>query len=143
MFAKATRERDREIQLIDWGDKGRGSNQLWAGDLLQQAGEHLNYVAIHMMGQSPKRPDTVLSGLRYQSDPQRAWQELLELSNNVESRIAELEDVIAAQNSSAGIAVTEGHLSLRPHNVNPILYEWLSAVYHAGRSTSISATAPG
>ena len=135
-FAKAMHERDPAIQLIGWGDKGRGSDQLWAGDLLQQAGEHLNYVAIHMMGQSPKRPDTVLSGLRYQSDPQRAWHELLELSNNVETRIAELEDAIAGQKSKAGIAVTEGHLSLRPHNVNPILYEWLSAVYHA-RSLNI------
>src|SRR5262249_20825200 len=30
-----------------------------------------------------------------------------------------------------GIAVTEGHLSLSPHNANPILTEWLSAAYHA------------
>ena len=33
-----------------------------------------------MMGQSPKRPDTVLKGLRYQQDPERAWEELLELA---------------------------------------------------------------
>jgi alpha-L-arabinofuranosidase len=38
-FAKAMRERDPDIQLIGWGDKGRGSDQLWAGDLLQQAGD--------------------------------------------------------------------------------------------------------
>ncbi len=140
-FAKAMRERDPKIQLIgwgdkEWGDKGRGDKQLWAGDMLRQAGEHLNLVAIHMMGQTPKRPDTVLAGLRYQADPERAWQELLELSNRVETRIAELEDTIAAEKSSAGIAVTEGHLSLKPHNTNPILYEWLSAVYHA-RSLNI------
>ena len=30
-----------------------------------------------------------------------------------------------------GIAITEGHLSLSPGNANPILAEWLSAVYHA------------
>ena len=36
----------------------------------------------------------------------------------------------------AGIAITEGHLSLSPHNANPILYEWLSAAYHA-RSLNI------
>ena len=118
-FAKAMRARDRSIKLIGWGDKGRGSAELWAGDLLRQAGADLDYVAIHMMGQSPKRPDTVLSGLRYESAPDRAWEELLELSNTVERRITELEDIIASQRSPAGIAVTEGHLSLRPHNANP------------------------
>jgi len=130
-FAKAMRARDPTIQLIGWGDKGRGSNQLWTGDLLRQAGENLDLVAIHMMGQSPKRPDTVLYGMKYQADPDRAWQELLELSNRVETRLVELEDVIADEKSNVGIAITEGHLSLKPHNTNPILYEWLSAVYHA------------
>ncbi len=135
-FAKAMRKRDPNLQLIGWGDKGRGSSQLWAGDLLRQAGESINLVAIHMMGQSPKRPDTILAGLRYQADPHAAWQELLELSNNVETRVSELEGAIAAEKSAAGIAITEGHLSLKPHNTNPILYEWVSAVYHA-RSLNI------
>jgi len=134
-FAKAMKERDRSIQLIGWGDRGRGSG-LWAGDLLKQAGEYLDLVAIHMMGQSPKRPDTVLKGLRYEKEPERAWDELLELSNVVEKRVSELEEAIAAVGSSAGIAITEGHLSLSPPNANPILREWLSAVYHA-RSLNI------
>jgi alpha-N-arabinofuranosidase len=133
-FAKAMKERDRSIQLIGWGDRGRGSG-LWAGDLLKQAGEYLDLVAIHMMGQSPKRPGTVLKGLRYEQEPERAWDELLELSNVVEERVSELEEAIAA-GSSAGIAITEGHLSLSPPNANPILREWLSAVYHA-RSLNI------
>jgi alpha-L-arabinofuranosidase len=42
-----------------------------------------------------------------------------------------MEGAITAQSSKAGIAITEGHLSLSPHNANPILYEWLSAAYHA------------
>ena len=29
------------------------------------------------------------------------------------------------------VAITEGHLSLFPHNSNPILTEWLTGVYHA------------
>jgi hypothetical protein len=130
------RGRDPSLELIGWGDRGRNYPDLWAADLLHQGGEHLNYVAIHMMGQSPHRPDTLLRGNRYQQQPERAWQELLELSNNVERRITELEQVISSQGSRAGIAVTEGHLSLLPHNANPILYEWLSAVYHA-RSLNI------
>jgi hypothetical protein len=122
--------RDPSIQLIGWGDRGNGSD-LWAPDLLNRAGEHLDYVAIHMMGQSPKRPNTVLKGNRYQQDPERAWEELLELSNTVERRVAELEAAIAGQPARIGIAITEGHLSLSPHNANPILTEWLSAAYHA------------
>jgi alpha-N-arabinofuranosidase len=93
-------------------------------------------VAIHMMGQSPKRPDTVLKGLRYEREPERAWDELLELSNLVEKRVSELEEAIAAVGSTTGIAITEGHLSLSPPNANPILREWLSAMYHA-RSLNI------
>jgi hypothetical protein len=89
-----------------------------------------------MMGQSPRRPDTVLKGLRYQSAPERAWQELIELADNVEKRVAELEQAISGFGPRFGIAITEGHLSLSPSNANPILAEWLSAVYHA-RSLNI------
>ena len=135
-FAKAMKQRDPSIQLIGWGDRGRGVADLWAGELIQQAGEYLDMVAIHLMGQSPKRPDTVLKGLAYQREPERAWQELIELANNVETRVAELESVLAALGAKTGIAITEGHLSLSPHNANPILFEWLSAVYHA-RSLNI------
>jgi alpha-N-arabinofuranosidase len=134
-FARAMKARDRSIRLIGWGDHGRGG-ELWAKDLIERAGEHLDFVAIHMMGQSPKRPNTVLKGLRYQKEPEVAWQELLELSNNVENRVSQLDEVVGAAHADIGIAITEGHLSLSPHNTNPILFEWLSAAYHA-RSLNI------
>jgi alpha-L-arabinofuranosidase len=73
----------------------------------------------------------VLEDLRYQQEPEQAWQELLELSGAIEVRIQELESVLAQRKSPASIAVTEGHLSLRPHNANPILQEWLTGAYHA------------
>jgi alpha-L-arabinofuranosidase len=133
-FAKAMRQRDPSIKLIGWGD--RGANGLWAPELLRRAGEHIDLVAMHMMGQSPKRPDTVLKGLRYEKEPERAWQELIEMTGRIETRLTEMEAAISAQSSKAGIAITEGHLSLAPHNANPILYEWLSAPYHA-RSLNI------
>jgi hypothetical protein len=134
-FAKAMKERDPTIQLIGWGDRG-GSSGYWAPDLVRRAGEHLDYVAFHMMGQHPTRPDTVLKGLRYQSEPEKAWDELLELSNAVETRVSEFEQAISGAREGTGIAITEGHLSLSPGNTNPILCEWLSAVYHA-RSMNI------
>ena len=123
------RQRDPSIKLIGWGD--RGTNGLWAPELLKRAGEHIDMVAMHMMGQSPRRPDTVLKGLRYQKDPERAWEELIEMTRRIEERVTEMEGAIAGQSAKAGIAITEGHLSLNPHNANPILYEWLSAAYHA------------
>jgi hypothetical protein len=129
-FARAMQQRDSSIALIGWGDRGR-NGEFWAPDLQKRAGEYLSYIAIHMMGQSPKRADTVLRGLRYQKDPQRAWEELIELAGNVERRVVEIE-----QSCTGPIAITEGHLSLSPANVNPLLYEWLSAVYHA-RSMNI------
>lgn len=129
-FSRAMKQRDPSIALIGWGDHGRNGS-LWAPDMEQRAGEHLNYIAMHMMGQSPKRPDTVLRGLKYQKDPQRAWEELIELSNVVEQRVRLME-----QACTLPIAITEGHLSLSPSNANPILYEWLSAPYHA-RSLNI------
>jgi alpha-L-arabinofuranosidase len=129
-FARAMKQRDPSIKLIGWGDRGR-DGKLWAPDMQQEAGEHLDYLAMHMMGQGPKRPDTVLKGLRYQREPERAWEELLELANAVERRVAEFE-----QASTMPIAVTEGHLSLGMSNGNPLLYEWLSAAYHA-RSLNI------
>jgi alpha-L-arabinofuranosidase len=131
-FAKAMRARESSVQLIGWGDRGRGGEGYWASELVKRAGEHIDYVAIHMMGQSPRRPDTVLKGLRYESDPERAWAELLELANDVERRVSEIEEAAGKH----AIAITEGHLSPSPGNANPILYEWLSAPYHA-RSLNI------
>jgi alpha-L-arabinofuranosidase len=135
-FAKAMKQRDPSVQLIGWGDRQRPNEALWASDLVDRAGEYLDYVAIHMMGQHPKRPQTMLEDLRYQQEPEQAWQELLELSGAIEIRIQELESVLAQRKSPAAIAVTEGHLSLRPHNANPILQEWLTGAYHA-RSMNI------
>jgi len=129
-FAKAMKKRDPSIRLIGWGDRGR-DRQYWAPELHKQAGEYLDFTAIHMMGQNPKRPDTALKGFEYQKDTQRAWEELIELSDAVEKRVTEIE-----QAATGAIAITEGHLSLSPHNTNPVLFEWLSAVYHA-RSMNI------
>lgn len=132
-FAKAMRGRDPSLKLIGWGDGpgGRSLDGLWAEDMIERAGEYLDYIAIHMMGQAPLRTDTVLRSLRYQAEPEWAWDELLEMSRKIEGRVAAVENVLAAKRSPAGIAITEGHLSLPPHNANPILYEWLTGVYHA------------
>jgi alpha-N-arabinofuranosidase len=129
-FARAMREVDPSIQLIGWGDRG-SDGRLWAPAMEKEAGALIDLVAIHMMGQAPQRPDSVLDGLRYQQEPARAWKELVELSDVVERRVSEIERA-----TTKPIAITEGHLSLSPHNANPILCAWLSSVYHA-RSMNI------
>ena len=124
-FAKAMRERDPALKLIGWGDNG------WAADLVDRAGEHIDYVAAHMMGQTPVRRDTILRGARYQEEPERAWEELMEMIGpRIEKKLIELEQSLAGRGAKP-IAITEGHLSLPPHNSNPILTEWLTGVYHA------------
>ncbi len=49
-FAQAMKQRDPSIRLIGWGDRPGPTEPLWAGDLVKQAGQYLDYVAIHMMG---------------------------------------------------------------------------------------------
>jgi len=125
-FARAMRERDPSLRLLGWGDSG------WAEDLVKQAGEHLEFIAMHMMGQRPLRQDTVLRGLRYQAAPEAAWNELMEMVHErVEKNLLALEAALDNCKSRHGIAITEGHLSLAPNNSNPLLTEWLTGVYHA------------
>ncbi|HUS34534.1 MAG TPA: alpha-L-arabinofuranosidase [Verrucomicrobiae bacterium] len=125
-FAKAMRARDKSIDLIGWGDDG------WAGDLAERAGEHINAVAIHMMQQTPMRKESLLQGLGWQEAPERAWEELMELVHErVEKKLLAVEQQLDERGSKLPIAITEGHLSLQPHNSNPILTEWLTGVYHA------------
>lgn len=129
-FAEAMRKRDPSIELIGWGDRGP-SGDYWAPDMLNRAGEHLDYIAMHMMGMGPRRDDTVLTGYEYQHHPERAWEELIGLTDVVERRVQEMREVVRGASDDTDLAITEGHVSFDPHNSNPILQEWLSAVYHA------------
>jgi len=129
-FAEAMRDRDPSIDLIGWGDRGP-SGDYWAPKMLSRAGERFDYIAMHMMGMVPQRDDTVLRGFEYQHHPERAWEELLGLTDVVERRVQEMREVVEGAPGDTGLALTEGHVSFDPHNSNPILQEWLSAVYHA------------
>jgi hypothetical protein len=85
-----------------------------------------------MMQQRPLRRDSVLDSLAYQRQPERAWEELMEMvAGRVERKLLALEAELDAQGAKHPIAITEGHLSLAPRNLNPILTEWLTGVYHA------------
>lgn len=125
-FSQAMRARDPSIQLIGWGDND------WAPDLLDRAGDQIDYVAIHMMNQSPVRKDTVLRGVKYQQAPERAWEELMEMiSERIGKKFEHALETLSSRSTPARLAITEGHVSFAPHNSNPILLEWLTGVYHA------------
>ena len=130
-FARAMRARDPSIQLIGWGDQERKTGHWWLDDLLDVAGDEVDYVAAHMMRQVPQREDTVLVGTNYRDDYDRAWAELLDIYATVEQKLVGLKERLRTRGSAARIALTEGHLSLQPHNRNPLLHEWLSGLYHA------------
>jgi len=130
-FARAMRAADPSIRLIGWGDQESKSGTWWVSPLLDVAGEYVDYVAMHLMGQRPRRSDTILVGMEYMKDRERAWEELLEIYATLEPKIAALEEQLKASGSKAKIAITEGHLSLRPHNANFLLHEWLAGLYSA------------
>ncbi len=141
-FSKAMKERDPGIKIIGWGDvrnpeklrpetpKDDQEIQFWAPDMLERAGEYLDFISMHMMGIYP-RDDSFIRGFEYQKEPEKAWEKFLELSAIAEFRIKAMKEAVDSVGSGIGIAITEGHLSLQPYNANQILTEWLSAVYHA------------
>lgn len=139
-FAKAMKARDASIKLIGWGDvpdagkfkenENEENNEFWADKMIRENGNLLDMIAIHMMGIYPEKTRS-LTGFEYFKYPEEAWNELLELAKTAEYRLSKLDSILRDIGSETKIAVTEGHLSLSPHNTNTILMSWLSAAYHA------------
>lgn len=139
-FAKAMRHRDSSIKLIGWGDvpnnskfhgnEGEEEKEFWASKMIQENGDLLDMIAFHMMGVYPGHTKS-LTGMEYFKYPEEAWNEFLELAKTAEFRLSKLKGILDAIGCETKIAITEGHLSLSPHNTNTILMTWLSAAYHA------------
>ncbi len=131
VFAEAMRAADPSIQLIGWGDQEGDTGRWWAEDLLREAGDLVDFVGLHMMHQTPDDPNTLLKGRRYRRDYHAAWDELCAIYAKVERKLTEARQVIQGIDPAKRIAITEGHLSLQPHNKCELLREWISALYHA------------
>ncbi|GLQ56881.1 alpha-L-arabinofuranosidase C-terminal domain-containing protein [Devosia nitrariae] len=129
-FAKAMRERDPGITLIGWGDQERDTGTWWMRTLIETAGDYVDQVALHMMQQGPDK-ESILHGRRYRRDYAASWAELGKMYDRVRDKLADARSVLAGTGSSAKLAITEGHLSLRPHNKSEMLREWISGLYHA------------
>jgi len=99
--------------------------------LIAEAGDLVDMVALHMMHQRPDSDDSILHGRGYRKDYGKTWEALGEMYKKVEDKLVEARSVVSATGSKARLAVTEGHLSIQPHNKSELLREWISGLYHA------------
>ena len=129
-FARAMRARDPSITLIGWGDQERDTGAWWMHELIDRAGDDVDQIALHMMQQRPE-DDSILHGRRYRQDYAATWAALDGIYGRVRDKLAGARAALADTGSKAKLAITEGHLSLRPHNKSEMLREWIAGLYHA------------
>lgn len=130
-FAKAMKARDPSIQVIGWGDMERDTGKWWVHDLVNEGGEHLDMVAIHMMHQNPGDKPSILNGRGYRKDYAATWDALDGMYKRVEEKLLGARSALKEAGTSARLAITEGHLSIQPHNKSEMLREWIAGLYHA------------
>ncbi len=125
-FARAMRRADPAIELVGWGDSG------WMKRMLEVAGEHLKYVAFHPHFDSGL-PDSPLKGTEYRRDPQRTWQHLMNAWRLTDDKLREKRQELADAGATGkvGLAITESHFYLYPHNQVDVLRSWAAGVANA------------
>jgi len=123
-FAKAMRKEDPSIELIGWGDSG------WAKQMLEIAGEHLQYIAFHHMF-NPDRGQrgSPLQGTEYRKDPARTWEHLMNAQRVHEARIRWMRDQVG--DCPIPMALTECHFALPGRNRCEVLSTWAAGVANA------------
>ena len=123
-FAKAMRAVDKDIKLIGWGDSG------WAPDMIEQAGEHLDYVAFHSLF-DPARPDprSPLRGTEYRNDPAATWDALMNGYKIHERKLLEVRQQVEGR--KVPLALTECHYAPQGRNRCEVLSSWAAGVSYA------------
>jgi len=129
-FAREMKRRDPSIKVIGWGDIDNRSGEYWARDLLLRAGEHLDFVAVHMMNQRLDNPSAALKGDAYDEREGLVWQELNGLLKRIDEKLRSTTEIVCSVDPTKKVAITEGHLTLLPYNSSRFLRECQSAVYH-------------
>lgn len=123
-FATAMRKADPAIKLIGWGDSG------WAKDMIERAGEHLDYVAFHSLF-DPARPDprSPLRGNEYRKDPAATWDALMNGYKIHERKLLEVRQQV--QPYKVPLALTECHYTPQGRNRCEVLSSWAAGVSYA------------
>jgi len=123
-FAKAMRKEDPHIELIGWGDSG------WVRQMLEIAGEHLQYIAFHHMFNPDRNlANSPLRGIEYRKDPAWTWERLMNAHKVHEARIKRICDEVA--DYSVRLAMTECHFALPGRNRCEVLSTWAAGVANA------------
>ena len=123
-FAKAMREVDPTIKLIGWGDSG------WAKQMVETAGEPLDYVAFHHMfdpGEGMK--DSPVRNNEYRRDPAATWEVLMNGYKIHEQKILKIREEVA--DYDIPLALTECHYSIEGRNRCEVLSSWAAGVSYA------------
>ncbi len=121
-FAKAMRAADPTIELIGWGDSG------WARQMIEIAGEHLQYIAFHHHFGSGL-PNSPLRGTQYRQDPELTWHHLMNAFKSMEMQLSQMREQI--KGSPVRLAMTEGHFALPGRNRCEVLSTWAAGVANA------------
>jgi len=121
-FARAMHRADPSIELIGWGDSG------WAPRMIEAAGEHLRYVAIHHFFGSGLDASP-LRGSDWRRDPKLAWRHLMHAHHSLDGKLR----TARAQVETSGVclAMTEGHFGLPGRNRCDVLSTWAAGVADA------------
>ena len=123
-FAKAMRSVDPNIKLIGWGDSG------WTKVLMEEAGQHINYVAFHHMfdpGEGLK--DSPIRNNEYRKDAAATWEVLMNGYKIHEKKIQKLRAETAPY--KIPLALTECHYSIEGRNRCEVLSSWAAGVSYA------------
>ena len=120
------RKSDPSIKLIGWGDSG------WAKDMIERAGEHLDYVAFHSLF-DPARPDpkSPLRGNEYRKDPAATWDALMSGYKTHERKLLEVRQKVEPYKGKVALALTECHYTPQGRNRCEVLSSWAAGVSYA------------
>jgi alpha-L-arabinofuranosidase len=109
-FAKSMRKADPSIKIIGWGDRG------WAKRMIEVAGEHLQYIAIHhMFRPTREQEDSPLQGTEYRKNPARTWAHLMKAYKAHEQKIRSACEQI--RGLGIPLALTECHFACPAESV--------------------------
>ncbi len=123
-FAKAMRQADPNLTLIGWGDSG------WARQMLDIAGEHLQYIAFHhMFNPDGGQADSPLRDTEYRKDPARTWEHLMDAYRAHDARIRWMREQVG--DDPTPLALTECHFALPGRNRCEVLSSWAAGVSNA------------
>jgi alpha-N-arabinofuranosidase len=130
-FAQKMRQADPSIRLIGWGDMQRnGDGQpYWAKSMIENAGEHLDYIAFHHMFDPSDDPESPLRGMEYRKDPAKTWDYLMRAYQPHAEKIVRMREETAG--TDMPLALTECHFSLKGRNRCEVLSSWAAGVSYA------------